>query len=149
MERKIINTVLLLHAPNTNCQVCKDLWIWFEFRPWLQKRLPSTNSIQTTQLGSNLLIPELVDKLANMPKPIKWLSKCCQWGSWVHLTARPESFAAKAGREANQDQKSETEKRGGKWLFDPVGHGEVEARGGKDYRASGSLKGVCNKTKDA
>lgn len=36
-----------------------------------------------TPSGQRAPHPKLVDKLANVPKPIKWLSKCCHWGEAV------------------------------------------------------------------
>lgn len=34
-------------------------------------------------------IHKLKKKLANVPEPIKWLSKCCHWGKYGLLLARP------------------------------------------------------------
>lgn len=41
--------------------------------------------------------PKLIDKLANVPKPIKRVSKCWHWGNWWSILARPGSSAAKLG----------------------------------------------------
>lgn len=112
---------------------------------------------------------KLVDKLANVPKPIKWLSKCFHWGKLVATPCQDLELSSQAWqrqpvltswprlRHSNwQTRWGPLDRKGGK--RGKVAHGSLiesrsglswwggcddraamEGRGGKDYEASGSL----------
>lgn len=85
------------------------------------------------------------NKLANVPKPIKWLSKCCHWGKYGLLLARPLRPTVKPGWDSLSlwgcirlrwckwlmgwrplGQKRKRNRRGSMWRADQVCPADVE-----------------------